>query len=161
MFRKIIVLVALMILPAVAFAETPAVKDLIDSKNREEQLEHPLAKDAKLSEIPMPIYKSNSHADKLIFKTKEQAIEQVRVNERGGILRSAELMTWDQFSREAWNAPNSAMDKANDRMVWVVKADYPKGIDTKGGYFLNAKQTTVLDAETGQIFGGITSGDPK
>ncbi|MDQ0914599.1 hypothetical protein [Paenibacillus sp. V4I5] len=154
MFRKIILMVTLVLLPIVAYAETPA------------QLDHPLAPEnmieSELSEMPkMPIYKPNSHADKSIFITKEEAIEQARIKENGGILRSVELMTWDQFSREAWNKPNSMADRANDRMVWVVKVDYPKGIDTKGGYFFNANQTVVFDAETGQIFGGITSGDPK
>lgn len=45
-----------------------------------------------------------------------------------------------------------------EKMTWVVKVAYPDGIRTRGGFYANATQTCIRDAQTGQLLGSITTG---
>ncbi|WJH36339.1 hypothetical protein N6H14_11235 [Paenibacillus sp. CC-CFT747] len=104
------------------------------------------------------LYKKNSEAPKEKFITKETAIEKAHIKQEGKLISST-LMSWNHFSEEILGKSNSMPQIDDERMVWVVKVDYPKGIDTKGGYFNKAVQISAFDAETGQILNVTTIGD--
>lgn len=96
------------------------------------------------------IYKANSHADRSKFVSKKEIIKEPRIL-KNGKLKSADLVTYDQFSREVLGQENPGTIIENDRMVWVVKVDYPTGINTRGGKFSKAVQISAFDSETGQL----------
>lgn len=103
------------------------------------------------------IFKANSHVDKSKFITKENIIKEPGIRD-GGKLLSADLVTYDQFSREILGKPNPGTMIENDRMVWVVKIDYPNGIKTRGGKFSKAVQISAYDSETGRFLSVTTDG---
>jgi hypothetical protein len=103
------------------------------------------------------IYKANYHADKSKFVKKEDIVKKTRI-EKDGKLISAELVTYEEFSREVLEQENPGTIIENGRMVWVLKVDYPTGIKTKGGKFSKAIQITAFDAETGQLLVVTTRG---
>lgn len=37
-----------------------------------------------------------------------------------------------------------------NRQIWQIDAEYPEGVEANGVKYLNAKVTTVIDAETGE-----------
>lgn len=104
------------------------------------------------------IYKANSHADKAKFKTKDAIIKQTRAEKDSKVL-STTLMTYAQYSREELKEDNPGTIIENDRMVWVIKVDFPSGLKTRGGKFSKAIQTTVFDAETGDLIVVSSIGD--
>lgn len=123
---------------------------LSNAQNKAEEISQPLQN--------IQIYNDNSSIDKNKLMTKEVAIEKVHI-EKDGKLLSAELVSWNKFSNDVLGKSNSLAQISNERQVWVVKVSYPKGIDTKGGYFKNATQISVFDAETKEILNVTTQGD--
>jgi hypothetical protein len=107
------------------------------------------------------IFKANSNADKLKFKfsNKEQAIKETGLMKDDGKVLSAELVTFDHYSRDVLDKPNLGTMIENDRMVWVVTIEYPTGIKTKGGNFSKAVQISAYDAETGRFLGVTSKGE--
>ncbi|MDQ6423395.1 hypothetical protein RB620_28670 [Paenibacillus sp. LHD-117] len=104
------------------------------------------------------IYKANSHADKSKFISKEEIIKKPRM-EKDGKLKSADLVTYEQFSREVLGQENPGTIIENDRMVWVLTVEFPNGIKTKGGKFSKAVQISAFDSETGQLLTVTTIGE--
>lgn len=46
-----------------------------------------------------------------------------------------------------------------NRMVWVIKTNYPKGLNTKAGFYANATLISVFDAQTGQLLESTVTGN--
>jgi hypothetical protein len=72
------------------------------------------------------------------------------VRAQQGTINSEELMPWASY--QARFAPNGTMHGiGSQRMVWVVVATFPNGLQTGlGGYGAGTKVVAVFDAQTGQ-----------
>ncbi|SFD62878.1 hypothetical protein SAMN05216378_0725 [Paenibacillus catalpae] len=103
------------------------------------------------------IYKANSHLAKTKFKTENNIIKMTRM-EKGSKVLSTTLMTYAQYCRKELRGENPGTIIENERMVWMIKVDFPKGIKTRGGNFSKAVQVTVFDAETGNLLTVSTIG---
>lgn len=73
-------------------------------------------------------------------------------------LISADIKSWGQYEQEVLHDTH-LHDVSQERMVWVVKVAYPDGISTRGGFFDNATQLAVVDAQTAQYITSMTTGD--
>jgi len=122
-------------------------------------ISHPFPQD-KYNENP-PALHVNNNLSESHFITKEQAIAKVSVGKEGD-LKSAELVTWKQHlanDEPKEQLINTQIDP--DRMVWVVKNYFPKGLDTKAGFYEKATLISVFDAQTGQLLESTVMGDWK
>lgn len=104
---------------------------------------------------PTPTLPGNKNLPTNLFITREQAIGTLPKNAR---LISAELKPWGEHEKATFR--NARLyDISPDRMVWVVKAAFPDGIETRGGFFSDATQTVSYDSETGRFISSTTVGN--
>lgn len=91
-----------------------------------------------------PIEKMNGYvANDSLDKVNAKALEE-------------ELLTYDQFIQKYSEFDFDPSIDA-DRMVWVNKVQYPKGLTTMRGVISNAVLTVCYDAETGEDLGYFVS----
>lgn len=122
------------------------------------QITHPFYS-SKYNDNPAPLFRANTQLPSSSFITREEAISKVAAK-TGGVLKSADLETWSQHV--AKDEPNIGLhDRAVDlnRMTWVVKTNYPTGLDTKAGFYANATLVSVFDAQTEQLLESTVTGD--
>ncbi|MFE1747671.1 hypothetical protein [Coleofasciculus sp. H7-2] len=114
-----------------------------------------LNKPQPYNDNPIPTLPGNNNLPIDRFITREQAIGTLQKNAR---LISADLKPWGEHEKETFR--NARLhDVSTERMVWVVKAAFPDGIETRGGFFKNATQTVTYDAQTGRFISSTTTGD--
>lgn len=139
--------VALLLNPVFSKADTPTVPPVT----------HPVHSEL-YKENPDPALKGNANAQDRFLK-RDQVLAKVQLPASAKVA-ATDLKTWGTFVSENYgNKGGAGTELAKDRMVWVIKVDYPEGVETKGGFFANAKQTIVFDAETGRFISRDTTGD--
>ena len=93
----------------------------------------------------MPELPANEGLSPDQFISMERAIGTLPENAH---LISAELVPFNVVQDEK---EISLPDVSPDRMVWVVKVAHPNGIKTRRGFYANATQIKVYDAQTGAV----------
>ena len=74
-------------------------------------------------------------------------------------MKSIVFKTWsNHISEDDPNNKDINFQIDPNRNVWVVKTDYPNGIETKAGFYDKATLITVFDAETGQLLKSKVTG---
>jgi hypothetical protein len=127
--------------PSILFAFRPAESSQFLAQNKSEL------------NRPEPTRKANKHLSREKFISEVEAIGTIPPNAK---LISAKLVTWSDYEADEFQGANFT-DVSKDRMVWVVKLAFPQGVDTEAGFFDNARQTLVIDAETKEtIVYGVT-----
>lgn len=114
---------------------------------------------------PKPIFTANKNATGVSFKSKDEILKIVDKNQEKGTnssVKSIDSKTWSQhISEDDPSSKDIDLQVDSDRNVWVVKTDYPNGLDTKAGFYDKATLTTVFDAETGQMLKSKVTGQYK
>lgn len=119
-------------------------------------ISHPFSSD-KYNENPTPIYTRNDTRDVKSFVSEGKCIESIAKTKTSHI-KSKELKTWGQHVKDdEEEATNYQID--SNRMVRVIKTEFPDGLDTKAGFYKNAVLTSVFDAETGNLIESHITGD--
>jgi hypothetical protein len=72
-------------------------------------------------------------------------------------VKSSELKTWGKYLND--EKKEEFTQVSSNRMVKVIKTEYPDGLDTKAGFYGNATLTSVFDAETGNLLESSITGD--
>ena len=111
----------------------------------------------KYNENPAPIYVANDKKDASNFVSEDKCLKNIVQTETSKI-KSSTLTTWKQYvTDEKEEAINYQID--DNRMVRVIKIEYPDGLDTKAGFYKNAVSTIVFDAESGNLITSVVTGD--
>ncbi len=106
---------------------------------------------------PEPILKKNLDKKAELMSKKENILKKIKLKENQNIL-SAKLKTWKEYkTTEGDGTENFEVD--DNRLVWEVKIDAPDGVHTRGGYYRNAIQMFVVDAETEKLIEMRVHGD--
>jgi hypothetical protein len=106
---------------------------------------------------PEPILKSNLEKKQQLLSTKDKILNKFKLKPTEKVL-STELKKWSEFNTtKGGNSKHSEL--ADDRIVWEVTIDSPEGVDTRGGFYNNAKVTYVIDAETEKLIEMFVKGE--
>lgn len=89
----------------------------------------------------------------------EDKIRSILTIPENGILKSSQLLTWGEFAEATNQGRVKFHEIAEDRMVWVLKADLPNGVEVKGQHMKNASLIAIFDAETGELLSMGVIGD--
>ena len=109
------------------------------------------------NENPTPIYTANETENANNFVSEDKCIANIAKTNTSKII-TKELKTWGQHvTDDKEEAINYQID--SNRMVRVIKTEFPDGLDTKAGFYDNAVLTSVFDAETGNLIESHVTGD--
>lgn len=114
-----------------------------------------LNKPQQYNDNPTPTLPGNKNLPIDRFLTREQVIGKIPSDTR---LISTELKPWGQHEKNVLHGAR-LHDFSQERMVWEVKVAYSNGISTRAGFFDNAEQIIVIDAQTGRYLSSTTTGD--
>lgn len=156
--KKMIVSLGVMIAAVACIVSVPNVTQA-DPTNAVVAVTHPEG-NAKYNENPAPALTGNASAAHDKFISKDKAIEKANI-QKDAKVSSVELVTWEKHVKDNVQGGSGGTEVAKDRMVWVIKADYPNGASTKAGYFENAQRVISFDAESGRLLSVMTTGDLK
>lgn len=118
-------------------------------------------------EEPQPVYIDNASKQQKDFVSDDKLLKKIAKTSSSRI-KSSELKTWEKHLSD-----NKGSGKGNgkgtvilseispNRMVKVIKTEYPDGLETKAGFYANAVLTSVFDAETGNLLESTVTGDYK
>ena len=111
-----------------------------------------------------PLYKSNKTVDKSTLKSEREIREKVdkqQIKTKNSNVKSASMKTWTDHIKQDDPSDSTTMSKDIDpnHLVWVVVTNYPDGLDTKAGFYANAKLISVFDSVTGELIKSKVTGD--
>lgn len=120
------------------------------------KISHPNSFD-KYNENPTPIYTKNDKSDQKNFVPEDKYLKNI-VQKSDSKIISNELKTWGKHVKDE-NEEGINYQIDTERMVKVIKVEYPQGLDTKAGFYKNAIAINVFDAETGDLIESTVTGD--
>lgn len=106
---------------------------------------------------PEPVLQANPGEKEKLSLKKDSVLKKIKLTEKQKIL-STKLKTWKEYKTTEGDGSQN-FEVADDRMVWEVKIDAPDGVRTRGGYYRNATQIFVIDADTEKLIEMRVHGD--
>lgn len=111
------------------------------------------------SELPKfpEVYPDNSNLTSDKIKKEDEIKSKIKVN--SGKLEKLQLYKLGDVEKE-FQLPRTNSTSPN-RLVYLVRMDFPSGLETSRAKYKKAKGYAIIDAETGQYFADIIKSDPK
>lgn len=147
---KKIVIIAMVLISLLAISGITVIA------SEDHAISHPFPSD-RYNEHPAPTYVKNNDKTEADFVPVEKCLQNIVKTDTSCVV-SKELKTWGQhLIDDKEEVVNYQMDP--ERMVRVIRTEFPDGLDTKAGFFNKAVLTTVFDAETGNLIESHVTGD--
>jgi hypothetical protein len=110
---------------------------------------------------PTPRFKANDFAINNGFLSQEAVLAKVPIHDdKDETLTSVILETYSDYIKKN-NVHDRSAEISPEQMLWIVTVAYPHGIDTKGGFYDNAKANYAFDAATGRSLFFVVTGRLK